>query len=103
MRGRRAQKFRKAKRLKQAYGKLLDATSRVVGQPGGSPWRLRKGLKRSTDILQQAVLDGLRKEHRYHAATEMQQVIKQTRTRIFGGETRAEGKILSLFEEPSTK
>ena len=27
----------------------------------------------------------------------VQQVIQQTRTRIFGGETRAEGKILSLF------
>lgn len=32
----------------------------------------------------------------------VQQVIQQTRTRIFGGETRAEGKILSLFE-PSTE
>ena len=32
----------------------------------------------------------------------VQQVIQQTKTRIFGGETRAEGKILSLFE-PSTE
>ena len=32
----------------------------------------------------------------------VQQVIQQTKTRIFGGETRTEGKILSLFE-PSTE
>lgn len=55
-------------KLKQAYGKLLDATSRVVGQARRFSKEIAQGLKRSTDILQQAVLDGLRKD-RYHAAT----------------------------------
>jgi len=32
----------------------------------------------------------------------VKQVMKQTRVRIFGGDTRAEGKLLSLFE-PSTE
>ena len=88
-------------RLKQAYGKLLDATSRVVGQARRFSVEIAQGLKRSTDILQQAVLDGLRKEIDT-MLPRVQQVIQQTRTRIFGGETRAEGKILSLFE-PSTE
>lgn len=88
-------------KLKQAYGKLLDATSRVVGQAVRFSKEIAQGLKRSTDILQQAVLDGLRKEIDT-MLPRVQQVIQQTRTRIFGGETRAEGKILSLFE-PSTE
>jgi IS5 family transposase len=88
-------------KLKQAYGKLLDATIRVVGQARRFSREIAQGLKRSTDILQQAVLDGLRKQIDT-MLPRVQQVIQQTRTRIFGGETRAEGKILSLFE-PSTE
>jgi transposase, IS5 family len=88
-------------KLKQAYGKLLDATSRVVGQAKRISKEIAQGVKRSADILQQAVLDGLRKEIDI-MLPRVQQVIQQTRIRIFGGETRAENKILSLFE-PSTE
>jgi IS5 family transposase len=88
-------------KLKQAYGKLLDATSRVVGQAKRFSKEIAQGVKRSADILQQAVLDGLRKEIDI-MLPRVQQVIQQTRIRIFGGETRAENKILSLFE-PSTE
>ena len=35
-------------------------------------------------------------------ALRVRQVMKQARGRIFGGDTRAEGKLLSLFE-PSTE
>ena len=34
--------------------------------------------------------------------SRVRQVMKQTRARIFGGNTRSEGKLLSLFE-PSTE
>ena len=88
-------------KLKQAYGKLLDATGRVVGQAKRFSQEIAQGLKRSADILQQAVLEGLRQEIDT-MLPRVQQVIQQTKTRIFGGETRAEGKILSLFE-PSTE
>ena len=88
-------------KLKQAYGKLLDATSRVVGQAKRFSQEIAQGVKRSADILQQAALEGLGKEIDT-MLPRVQQVIQQTKTRIFGGETRAEGKILSLFE-PSTE
>jgi len=48
-------------KLKKAYGKLLDATSRVVGQAKRFSEEIAQGVKRSADILQQAVLDGVQK------------------------------------------
>src|SRR6201998_2967330 len=51
--------------------------------------------------MKQLALDGLR-----HELDEMvplvKQVMKQTRARIFRGNTRSEGKLVSLFE-PSTE
>jgi IS5 family transposase len=88
-------------KLKQAYGKLLDATSRVAGQAKRFSKEIAEGVKRSADILKQAALEGLRKEIDT-MLPRVQQVIQQTKTRIFDGNTRAEGKIVSLFE-PSTE
>jgi IS5 family transposase len=88
-------------KLKRAYGKLLDATSRVVGQAKRFSKEIAQGVKRSADILQQAALEGLRKEIDT-MLPRVQQAIQQTKARIFDGETRSEGKILSLFE-PSTE
>ena len=51
-------------------------------------------------ILQQLVLEGLRQE--LDAMVPLvKQVMKQTKARIFRGDTHAEGKLLSVFE-PST-
>jgi IS5 family transposase len=88
-------------KLKQAYGKLLDATSRVAGQAKRFSKEIAEGVKRSADILKQAALEGLRKEIDT-MLPRVQQVIQQTKARIFDGNTRAEGKIVSLFE-PSTE
>lgn len=88
-------------KLKRAYGKLLNSTSRAVGQAKRFSKEISKGVKRSTDILKQMVLEGLRQELDA-MAPHIKQVMKQTRARIFRGNTRAEGKILSLFE-PSTE
>ena len=48
--------------MKQRYGRLLDATSRVVGQAKRFSEEIERGVKHSKDILQQLVLEGLRQE-----------------------------------------
>jgi transposase, IS5 family len=88
-------------KLNRSYGKLLNATSRVVGQAKRFSKEVAKGTKRARNGLQQLVLEGLRQE--LDAMVPLvKQVMKQTRARIFRGDTHAEGKILSLFE-PSTE
>jgi IS5 family transposase len=87
--------------LKQRYGQLLDSTSRVVGQAKRFSEEIARGVKHSSDILQQLVLDGLHRELD-QMAMRVKQVMRQTRARIFHGNTRSEGKLLSLFE-PSTE
>jgi IS5 family transposase len=77
--------------LKRAYGQLLNSTSRV----GGTGETVL--VKRSSDVVQQLALDGLR--HELDAMVPLvKQVMKQTRARIFHGETHSEGKLISLFE-----
>src|SRR6266567_9140717 len=63
------------------------------------PWDA--GVKRARTVLQQLKLEGLRRK--LDAMVPLvRQVMKQTRARIFRGDTRSEGKLLSLFE-PSTE
>jgi IS5 family transposase len=97
----RAKGRQSQERLKSAYGTLLHATSRVVGQARRFAEEIATGVKRSRTILKQMALEGLREELQTMVAL-VKQVMKQTRARIFRGETRTEGKILSLFE-PSTE
>jgi len=88
-------------KMKRAYGKLVEATSRVVGQAKRFSREIGAGVKRSMDVAKQMVLEGQRQ-----ALDEMvprvQQVLRQTKARIFAGDTRSEGKIVSVFE-PSTE
>jgi IS5 family transposase len=88
-------------KLKQRYRHLLDATSRVVGQAKRFSQEITEGVKRSTNVLKQLALEGLRRELDEMRA-RVKQVMKQTRARMFRGNTRSEGKLLSLFE-PSTE
>jgi IS5 family transposase len=88
-------------KLKQRYRQLLNTTSRVVGQAKRFSEEIAQGVKRSTTVLQQLALEGLRQELD-EMRSRVRQVMKQTRTRIFRGNTRSEGKLLSLFE-PSTE
>jgi transposase, IS5 family len=88
-------------RLKQRYRQLLDATSRVVGQAKRLSEEIAQGVKRSTNVLTQLALEGLRRELDEMTA-RVKRVMKQTRARMFRGNTRSEGKLLSLFE-PSTE
>jgi IS5 family transposase len=88
-------------KLKQAYRKLLDAIGRVVGQAKRFSQEIADGVKQSADFLQQAALSGLRQEIDT-MLPRVQQVIRQTKARIYGGDTHAEGKLFSIFE-PSTE
>ncbi len=88
-------------RLARAYGQLLNATSRVVGQAKRFSREIVQGVRRSGDVLDQLSLEGLGRQ--IDAMVPLvQQVIKQTRARIFRGDTRCGDKLLSVFE-PSTE
>ena len=83
--------------MKAAYSKLLEATSRVVGQ----------AKKFSGEIAAQIKGDGQAALHKAKQQLDemiprVQQVMKQTRERVLRGNTRAINKILSLFE-PDTE
>jgi IS5 family transposase len=87
--------------LQQRYCRLLDTTSRVVGQAKRFSKEISEGVKRSADVLQQIALEGLR-DGIERMVLLVRQVMHQTRARILRGDTHVEGKILSVFE-PSTE
>jgi IS5 family transposase len=88
-------------KLTERYTQLLNTTSRVVGQAKRFSAEIVQGVKQATTITKQLALEGLR-----HELDEMvplvKQVMKQTRDRIFRGNKRSEGKLVSVFE-PSTE
>ena len=85
------------KKLQPLYGKLLGITTRVVAQAKRFSAEIASGVKRSSDILQQAKLHALKSRIDDMVGT-VKKVIHQTKERIFGGNTHVEGKILSVFE-----
>jgi IS5 family transposase len=88
-------------KLKRAYRQLLNSTSRVVGQAKRFSSEIAAGVKRSADLLQQLALAGLR-DKLDAMVLLVRQVMKQTRARIVCGDTRSDGKLVSLCE-PSTE
>ena len=82
----------------QRHRRLLDTTSRVVGQAKRFSKEISDGVKRAADVLQQITLEGLR-ENLDRMIPLVRLVMHQTRARVFGGDTHVEGKILSIFEE----
>jgi IS5 family transposase len=88
-------------RLQQGYGKLLSAVGRVVGEAKRFSTEIAQGVKRSTDVMQQAALHGLQKELDTFVP-RVQQVIRQAKQRIFGGDTHVAEKLVSIFE-PATE
>ncbi len=84
-------------KLKEAYRKLLDATGRVLGQAKRFAKEIRDGVKSPANTPRQAVLEGLR-DKLETMVPRVQQVMRQTKARVFAGDTHAEGKIVSLFE-----
>jgi IS5 family transposase len=88
-------------RVKTVYRKLVEVTGRVVGQAKKFSAEIATGVKQSADVLQQAILQQLRQELDTMLA-RLQQVIRQTKARLFEGNTHADGKLVSIFE-PETE
>jgi IS5 family transposase len=88
-------------RLQKGYEKLLSTVGRVVGQAKRFSNEIAQGVKRSADVMQQAALEGLRKELDTFVP-RVQQVIRQAKRRIFGGDTHVTEKLVSIFE-PTTE
>ena len=88
-------------KLKEGYRKLLNSTSRVVGQAKRFSSEIAEGVKRARGILKRLALQGLRQELETMIPL-VRQVMWQTRERIFRGKTQAEDKLFSVFE-PSTE
>jgi IS5 family transposase len=85
------------KKLETAYGKLLESTRRVVGQAKKFSGEIADKVKRGNrTALRKA------KKQLDEMIPRVEQVIRQTRQRVMGGDTRAEGKIVSIFE-PQTE
>jgi len=88
-------------KLTEGYRKLLNSTSRVMGQAKRFSYEISAGVKRARGILKRLALQGLRQELETMIPL-VRQVMRQTRERIFRGNTRAEDKLFSVFE-PSTE
>ena len=88
-------------KLKTAYKKLLELTSRVVGQAKRYSQEIASGVKRPKKKVDKAVLQRAR-QALDTMIPRVQQVMQQTRVRVFKGNTHAEGKLLSVFE-PNTE
>lgn len=88
-------------RMKRLYEKLLEATGRVVGQARRFAQDIAEGVKCSSDLLEQAALEGMKKELET-MGRRVQQVMRQARARVLQGDVHAEGKLVSLFE-PTTE
>jgi IS5 family transposase len=88
-------------KMQALYRRLLATTSRVVGQAKRFASEIAGGVKVAADVTGQAALERLKRELDV-MLPRVQQVMRQTRARVLGGETRVEGKLVSLFE-PTTE
>jgi IS5 family transposase len=88
-------------KLVPIYRKLVDIAGRVVAQARRFSAEIARGVKHSPEARRQAVLRTL-KSKLDTMVSRTQQVVSQTKARVFGDDTRFENKLLSMFE-PSTE
>ncbi|SPJ17055.1 transposase [Burkholderiales bacterium] len=84
-------------RLQQCYRRLLSITGRVVGQAKRFVREVVTGIKHSDDLIGQMAIEG-NCVYLETMIARVQHVMQQTRDRIFGGDPRTPGKLVSLFE-----
>lgn len=84
-------------RMKVCYRKLLYHTARVVGQANRFAYEVATGIKRGRGMTQQLSLQAAR-ANLERMIPLVQQVMHQTRERLFKGNTHVPGKLVSLFE-----
>ncbi len=88
-------------KMKAVYRKLVETTGRVVGQAKKFSVEIAQGVKSASEVFDQVKLEGIGRElHSF--LTRVQQVMRQTKARLFNGNTQAEDKLVSLFE-PQTE
>jgi IS5 family transposase len=80
-------------KLRESYEQLLETTGRVVGQAKKFSGEIAARVKRGNRVVLRRA-----KKQLDEMVPLVEQVIAQTRERIFRGNTRAEGKLLSVFE-----
>jgi transposase, IS5 family len=84
-------------KMKDLYGKVLEASGRVARQAQQFVNEIASGVKRSADFKKQMALEGMKKELEV-MVRRVKQVRHQTRERVFRGNTHVEGKLASMFE-----
>jgi IS5 family transposase len=82
-------------KMKDSYGKLVDIARAVVNQAERVSARLSAGAIGTVDSVQRLMAEWACLDHFVPLAKT---VIAQTRARVFDGNVRFEGKLLSLFE-----
>jgi IS5 family transposase len=88
-------------KLVPIYGKLVDITGRVVAQAKRFSAEIAGDVKRSPEARKQAALHSLMSKLET-MVSRTQQVVSQTKARVFGDDTHFGSKLLSMFE-PSTE
>jgi IS5 family transposase len=88
-------------RMQQSYRRLMTITGRVVGQAKRFAREVACGIKRGTNLIDQASIEGDR-TYLETMIPRVQRVLRQTRLRIDHGNNHAPDKIVSLFE-PQTE
>jgi len=84
-------------KMKQGYAKLLSTTRKVVRQAQSLQKIATGGVYRAKDKKKKSVLQGLRKDLAC-MLPRVQQVIAQTKARLWAGDVHAAGKLVSVFE-----
>jgi transposase, IS5 family len=80
-------------KMKKAYLQLLEITSRVTGQAKKFSSEIAIRVKHGNlSVMHKA------KKQLDEMIPRVQQVLRQTRERVLRGNTKAEGKLLSIFE-----
>ena len=83
-------------KLKQGYRKLLTTTRKVVNQAKCFRKEMASGVKRALDHEQKLVLQALRKDLET-MLPRVQQVIRQSRAHVLGGDVHVAGKLVSVL------
>ncbi len=88
-------------KMKRGYRRLLTATRQVVNQAKRFREEIVRGVKRARERNDRGVLRGLR-EDLETMLPRVQQVIRQAKARVLGGDVHVPGKLVGVFE-PSTE
>jgi IS5 family transposase len=84
-------------KLQPIYGRLLAITGRVIAQAKRFSAEIAGGIKRARGARKRAALHNL-KSKIDTMVSRTQQVVRQTRARVLGGDKHFESKVLSVFE-----